>query len=844
MPKQVFKIDRFDGGINDASDPRDIADSQMVSAVGIDVSKHGKLRLLGRFEQWGDHTQVLRTHATDLETSTTQVGAGLLTFSADWTGGNEAGTSQTDTITMQEDTDYIAVWSNSRSRVYIWESSDGLWGLDAADYVEPGGSTKGPTMYVVDGGLRVVDGKFNGVFLNRILMPIKRTDFKVGGSATYGHYPWAEWVWAEQKFTAPEYENSAFRIQDLDDGPVSNYEGENGDNTATDPFVSLDCHADATAGSWPSTSKIQFYYSYVYEGMQESAVTQMDLDTRVSLDAPAYRFEVRLRVGQQAGGSSKHNFALWGASDGRGPRIIGVRIYWTEPLTDIATERFLLWEGFFEKGWRFANKLGDYSAWGDATLTGLSGSVTKYYATAIPDADEVYDAPFDVETYRTLNGYEPGETVSAKFKTATVANRVVYAGNVFQDGAYYPDRILKSAVNRFDIFPESRFLDVTVNDGDSIIALMEFGDRLLEFKRRSVSIINIQGGQEFLEGTYRFKGLISESGVCKTEFGIVWANENGCYLYDGRQINDLLEKNGIRVISQDTWSTFIQDPSVGYAPKFNKIIIRPEVSNVVASDNDAYIYDTITKAWTKTMANAAGHTSMSSNFQVDHNNDLIYAFGHSSAPDGHLSKWNDDPAGQTSMEWISKDIDFGTPAVRKKVYKAYITYKSPDSAGGVTTLNSVEDLEFANDGASAIEIYECVQKLSSGDGTGIILKITLGIDGHSDAIDIIDGGSGYANSDTITIEDPRDVTGTPATDTVTVSGIENRLPTLSYAVNGGSFSAATGTFSADQTSWTRGEFTFGSNARSCHSIQLKISGNAINFEVNDISLIYRTKTVN
>ena len=106
---------------------------------------------------------------------------------------------------------------------------------------------------------------------------------------------------------------------------------------------------------------------------------------------------------------------------------------------------------------------------------------------------------------------------------------------------------------------------------------------------------------------------------------------------------------------------------------------------------------------------------------------------------------------------------------------------------------------------------------------------------------VIDGGYGFAHEETVTFTDPQDNTGTI---TASVNGVADRVPTLSYAVNGGSFAPATGTFSADQTGWTRGEFTFGSNAGSCYSIQLKISGNAINFEINDISLIYRVKTVN
>ena len=31
---------------------------------------------------------------------------------------------------------------------------------------------------------------------------------------------------------------------------------------------------------------------------------------------------------------------------------------------------------------------------------------------------------------------------------------------------------------------------------------------------------------------------------CKTDFGIAWVNDLGCYLYDGRQVINLIEKGG------------------------------------------------------------------------------------------------------------------------------------------------------------------------------------------------------------------------------------------------------------------------------------------------------------
>lgn len=45
MPKQVYKIERFDGGLNDNSDPRDIGETQSESLTNWDISNVGKISI-------------------------------------------------------------------------------------------------------------------------------------------------------------------------------------------------------------------------------------------------------------------------------------------------------------------------------------------------------------------------------------------------------------------------------------------------------------------------------------------------------------------------------------------------------------------------------------------------------------------------------------------------------------------------------------------------------------------------------------------------------------------------------------------------------------------------------
>ena len=140
-------------------------------------------------------------------------------------------------------------------------------------------------------------------------------------------------------------------------------------------------------------------------------------------------------------------------------------------------------------------------------------------------------------------------SIISKYKSAVVVNRVVYIGGLeveYEDGEteVMGDAMIKSPVNKFDVFPLSRIIEVSVRDGDSIVKLEEYADRILQFKKRKMHLVNVSQEVEFLEDTFMHKGVSTPAAVCKTDFGIAWVNKHGCYFYDGYRVNNLLEKGG------------------------------------------------------------------------------------------------------------------------------------------------------------------------------------------------------------------------------------------------------------------------------------------------------------
>ena len=240
---------------------------------------------------------------------------------------------------------------------------------------------------------------------------------------------------------------------------------------------------------------------------------------------------------------------------------------------------------------------GIYSHWneGQEILSGhLSREDThnKYYT-------ELVGVNNTVDTYESETGasVEDAEIRIDKYKTAVVANRVVYIGNVSYGGKIYSDRMIKSLVNGFDTFRAiSGRVDVVVSDGDEIIKLETYADRILQFKKNIMYLINISQDIEFLEDEFLYKGVSHPAATCSTDFGIAWVNKNGCYIYDGQKVINLLEKKGLRLIGEDEWEEFVSDDAmIGYSPVDRTIVV---VDNCQYNKN-RYIYSLITQSWTK-----------------------------------------------------------------------------------------------------------------------------------------------------------------------------------------------------------------------------------------------------
>ena len=526
--------------------------------------------------------------------------------------------------------------------------------------------------------------------------------------------------------------------------------------------------------TWSDSTAFQVYDSYdlgftwVYDGNQESLI-----HNRTSIAEP-----------------TKKNFSFFIQDIAAGHawdtsftgRITGANMYYRKN-SDTSKTWYHLLEIDLNKGLRKSDQEDFTTTWTQITST------TEYHLQ-----DTFISEPPTFETYETRNGFKNDPTelfnmnnddqVGVGYSTGVFANRQFYIGNIKmanKDGIYknHGDMMLKSLPNKFDLFPLNRKVEVSVQDGDEIVHLDTYADRLLQYKKNKLHIINISQEIEFLEDTYMYKGVKNPYAVCRTDYGIAWVNDLGCYLYDGKEVRNLLEHEGfsrfdvhIRDLdSSNGWFNYDNDnPSIGYLPNKRQLIIMADPKGE-QHDNSIYLYDMTTKSWTYGLNKIdtdeeSGDSLPVSNFVNDYKGRLVWSAGTESS---ELMYWTDTPTASITAIIKTKDIDFNAPAVRKRIYKVRISYK-----GDADTLTFQYSVNGDNN------TFYNFEGTSLGKPTG--------------------------SANTTPLEDTK----------------------------------------ADDTYWYHAELkpATTSQANNIYSFQLHMSGTVLSsFAINDISIIYRIKTV-
>ena len=635
MPKSILQINKFDAGIVNYHDPRDIPENALTEAAGVMCDISGKVRTMGSVD-----THVFINDGNNFEGSFFQPGFGLFAFNADYNLSNNA-----------VETKFLAIQSGKFISFYDGALHNNLLALTTREEHKHEIS---PIFYYIDGCLRVSDSKLTASTFASLPATDSVRNFKYTSKTWFpsvigGDYDIPSSWYDLTTYIFPPSCNTGGTLQLIARGAsgtgaflASNTSGTDsaGYGILSEGSIMVEIDGDdSITGEFQGDSAMSFGCSFVYDDKQESPITNFkaadgtNLTLNTAADDPNHSIKMKVYVGF----GSHYQTAPEPESFPFDPRLAGFNIYWTGDSLGDYDDPVLMAKCYFGTS---DDDIAYFESHDGNKKTDFEVThVAQFASGGVKSSSYLNIKKLPSLTYELLTGVSSEElTTAARFQSACVINRRAYIGGVkrirFKPSASHnaeqqgheancvkacgfttedvqSDRMLVSPLNSFDIFPDSNFIDVAVNDGEQITALVPFADRILQFKNNNLYVINVSQDYEYLESENRYMGINHPYQVCLTEFGVAWVNRNGCYLYDGEQISNLIltKLNPTEIGSgiSPSWKSFIgNNGMIGYLSELKQLIIFEDPVSVDETDQSSadntggcMIYDIQTGSWTR-----------------------------------------------------------------------------------------------------------------------------------------------------------------------------------------------------------------------------------------------------
>jgi len=633
VPKKTLPIGKFDKGIINSVDKKDIPEGGVANASGLMFDIPGQVRQMG-----AESVHRVLNNISDI-TGSLSPGYGLFAFDSDFNVSDNYDIPSKMLAIQQSDA--IAIINETNAGAFATVSSE-------VDLTNAGSNTNNempkPVFNYIDGELKICNSNFDHTVFDypktykymrkcwfqhessagdRIQIPDAWDDTVNSYTATNGQGDWMSF----QSYIFPPscasngaathqlYSDSSNSLK-FSNSPQSALEGATGCISLS--VACTDAAADDDTGQW-TTGTYKYGISFQYDNGQESSVTSFahDFATSNMNDNTPMAFKLFASIDSDTAGFDK--------------RLSGVNLYWTGDGDGVFDDPLFL------AYWHWGTSSEDQSyfeAHSGERLesSGITHSNDVYVAGGVsPTFDTQTNAGLQIKTIpsitfeiRNLYSNETRAT-AAKYKSMVIANRRAYIGGIKQytfdtanvnangntakqcaivSEAAKLDRMIKSPVNQFDVFPDENFIDVAVNDGESITHLASYNGKLLQFKESSLYIINIAENVEYLESQHKYMGVLAGYQVTETSVGVAWVNPTGCFIYDGQKIQNIAQNLMFGAAADSTqfgefasWRQFIGSSGmVGYIPLLEQLTIYQDP---VTSQQNGHvlIYDLKTQSW-------------------------------------------------------------------------------------------------------------------------------------------------------------------------------------------------------------------------------------------------------
>ena len=238
MPKQIQKFARFEGGINEGSDPRDVADNELVKSENITVDDLGTLKMIG------SSTSANSTVATLADTTMTP-GYGLFSYSTDY-----------DHLGVLNPTDWVAILNgvdgNLELRHTSLQSGSRTTSViaNAIDLGDDNSSTVSneASYYFADGALRVAQGNLGLTKDTKWYGYIKENFFQTTDGSNSSGTPVSEISAWTQTVSTPKSPAQLGVNLDIHDAATANPSSGTVGSTAGDKLILS--YMKTTNGGW------------------------------------------------------------------------------------------------------------------------------------------------------------------------------------------------------------------------------------------------------------------------------------------------------------------------------------------------------------------------------------------------------------------------------------------------------------------------------------------------------------------------------------------------------------------------------------------------------------------
>ena len=655
MPRAKEEIRGFTGGIVGNKTARDLVSVESPEVINMSSAKIGSLLTCNK------PTDYYGSATSPADMDAVQANYGYHVFKSDW-NVDTTPALQTNGVNLEL---YVDT-SDTGTSVQVYD------GANFFDCGVIGTDTSGKLVFYDTGGaLRISDADFTntanftywfGMIEHKFLQNDSATIFASG----VGH---KDWAFLKNELPPPT-------------ANTGNFAG--GAATAPDYGVGYALQIAETTGEttglW-TAGVYEFAFSHVYMGGQESKLTNFSssyLTMGATEKSQKMNITVKVTVPTADGDLASGN-SNW-------ERMIGGRIYW-----------------------RNKDKKGSWKLFVDMDLKENGGarlSLTDDYSGFSTATSPVWTATSsgpNPMTYESLNGHRSGdvfalgfgESASFAFSTAIIAKSRAWVANVrykdeFGTTKTMGDRILYTPPGKYDTFPTNYWLDIGASDGEAFVKLEFLNGMLLAFKTNTLYVISIAAANEAAWGVqsiHSHMGIGNHNATCQLKNAIVWANQDGVYMFAGGQVTEISLKAQPLIGNELTADG--DKACVGYDVINKEVIVRLDVNGTTA-----WIFHIPTQSWYKT--DEFG-TLNQTNFSMIDN---VLTWQEHDSGNSRLDTRKrtsviavDSTTTNSTNSWTSKDFDFNVPGTPKKIYAITFYYS-------VQTNTNKCLFDYATDGGS------------------------------------------------------------------------------------------------------------------------------------------------